>query len=370
LMFDAFNTALEPSQFLIGPKMFRMVMHKFGVADTILVKRLFETFAEHTARLDYRELLRSFIAVSGAPADQKLDLLFDIYNEDELNGGNWSLTLVTLIIAKMKQGVVGAGQRLDALGRPTAAPPIDLRAALDEDLLWEIEKIYAAARAFILDANLGSPDEHEEDHYIARAPAGTAMTKETVLVACRENATIRDFFDVHLACAPVKAKEGDDENRLRNFYHRLNELEGEVFRSVNAPPSEPPSPPTKPAFKFPPALNRRLGLPPSPNAKPLPLHISRGSKSAAATWTAAALVRRKQGTHARTENSMKQAFTTNLNSKLPRARSEYKFTEDVDPKVLNAYLNNSRRTLGLPLHESGVEHLVSSRRLRRSETAA
>ena len=125
--------------------------------------------------------------------------------------------------------VCGAGQRLDALGRPTAAPPIDLRAALDEDLLWEIEKIYAAARAFVVDASVGSPD-NEEDDYIARVPAGTGMTKETVLIACRENATIRDFFNVHLACSPVKAKEGDDENRLRNFYHRLDELEGEVTR--------------------------------------------------------------------------------------------------------------------------------------------
>ena len=63
-------------------------MHKFGVTDTILVKRLFETFAEHTARLDYRELLRSFIAVSGAAADQKLDLLFDVSARTQLERGH------------------------------------------------------------------------------------------------------------------------------------------------------------------------------------------------------------------------------------------------------------------------------------------
>ena len=108
---------------------------------------------------------------------------------------------------------------------------------------------------------------------------------------------------------------------------------------------------------------------PKPEA---PIWLQRGSASASESWTSTALVRRKHGTHTRTDLLVKRQHGTRLNAMMPKRNSE-SFAELVEPKVLHKYLNQSRSSAGLPPLYTKVEQLISPRRgrtLRMTQSAA
>ena len=97
---ERFSEALDSGVMLVGPHTFQLVLNAGGVTDKVLLQRLFDGFAElsGSANVEYRELVRAFASVSGAPVEEKIDLLFTIYDGE--GDGTLSLSELTQIIAK------------------------------------------------------------------------------------------------------------------------------------------------------------------------------------------------------------------------------------------------------------------------------
>ena len=78
------------------------MLSRHGIRDPVLVQRLFAEFMEkeppEPTRLDYREFLRACSGMDDAPTEEKLSLLFAIYDVDR--SGTLSLGEMTQIFVK------------------------------------------------------------------------------------------------------------------------------------------------------------------------------------------------------------------------------------------------------------------------------
>ena len=123
-----FADSLDPGVILVGPNTFTLVLNAEGLTDRVLVGRLFSVFAELSGdvNVEYRELLRAFACVDAAPIEEKIDLLFSIYDTE----GAATLTLpeLTEVIAKTTRPEVlhaatrPNGARDAVAGAPSATP--------------------------------------------------------------------------------------------------------------------------------------------------------------------------------------------------------------------------------------------------------
>ena len=80
-MFVLFSDCLDTGETLVGPKTFKAVLSRCAINDDVLVRRMFTGFAEE-GKLDYRDFMRALVCGSGAPIDEKLALLFRVYDVD------------------------------------------------------------------------------------------------------------------------------------------------------------------------------------------------------------------------------------------------------------------------------------------------
>lgn len=96
-MADLFRNASDDGEGVttVSPKAFHTVLRDAGLVDPVQVQCIFDGFAEHLggAKIDYRELLRAFITATSDPIEERLSLLFDVYDLD----GQGFLSLAELI---------------------------------------------------------------------------------------------------------------------------------------------------------------------------------------------------------------------------------------------------------------------------------
>ena len=164
-MFKLFSVALEPAQVEVGPRTFRGVLANFGLADRVLVDRLFDAFSDYGAKFDYREFVRALLSIADAPVEEKLDTVLDLYDVD--GGGTTSLTELTLIVCKCRQGVPGSqhvrpfglrgrkggggggGERADrsTASRNQELNNKDLFSRLDEGTMGQIQEVWQRVKA-------------------------------------------------------------------------------------------------------------------------------------------------------------------------------------------------------------------------------
>jgi len=372
-MLKAFKAAQEVGATLVGPRTFRAVLAQFNITDAILVRRMFIGFCGCSTKVDYRDLLRTFVSVADVPVEAKVELVVPLF---DVEGGGVDLSEFTMMVVKSVQanmGDVGASrieQERRELGL-SGTPPLDLIALLGEETVVEIEEVWRQIKEEQEKHAAKSaprPDDYEHDAWAAKNAGGIGLG--VLLAACTARPMVHDFLSKHLKAHPCRAVTGtvdpllDVPTVVRNFYHRLLECETDVFKSVTLGTAKP-----KPQHSSPvPKIMREEGKQADGEVsagrlRQRPIWLERGTASAAETWTTTALVRRKHGTHTRTDLLAKHQHSTKLNAMMPLRHSET-FAELVEPKALHMYLNRTRSEAGLPPLTSKVEHLLSPRRSR------
>lgn len=160
-MFELFDDALDGGVTLVGPRTFGAVLRQMRIHDLVLTQRLFESFAElHNGRkADYRDFLRSFITIlPNAPVDEKLELLFNVYDSDK--SGSLSLLELTSILAPVSQAPVFSSPHqatrslstghMNSPRKPEtddeAPPRVDFKRMLPPATLEELDRVWALAR--------------------------------------------------------------------------------------------------------------------------------------------------------------------------------------------------------------------------------
>lgn len=198
-LFAIFNDAsksLEES--MVGPREFRLALERHGLRDLVMVKRLFTDFytEESPRRLDYRNFLRVIATVNEEPIEDKIALLFDVWDVDA------SKTLT----------------------HNELAPNVFADLATNEmaSMAEQFSKVWNEIRN-----NLS--EDGDGDHWIGLSRA-SGVTKEDLLDAVRKLPNVQLFFSKMLTRQPPKA----DERRPQSFEARLAELRAEILEETRA----------------------------------------------------------------------------------------------------------------------------------------
>ena len=196
-LFVIFNSAApHPDQSLVGPVTFRLALAKHGVRDDILTQRLFAEFCStvYLEKIDYRAFVRILASVNDASCEDKIALLFDVWDID-LSGKLSHDELCPIVLA----------------GLPTNEM---------EAIMTQFNKVWAEIRF-----NLESGTESGRWIGLSR---NWGVTKETLCEACAQLPRVREFFSRILARRPPKA----EERAHHNFQLRIRELEAEVHKEI------------------------------------------------------------------------------------------------------------------------------------------
>jgi Ca2+-binding EF-hand superfamily protein len=184
-MYESFAAVAPAGRPVISPRQFRGVLSRHGIRDPVLVQRLFAEFMEkeppEPTRLDYREFLRACSGMDDAPTEEKLSLLFAIYDVDR--SGTLSLGEMTQIFVK---------------GEPSSA---------QQRIIERTERMWAEIRMRRGDAG--------GDWFSMSKAEG--ITKEDILACCAESDSIKFFFESVLdreRPKPPASEGGDFKSRL------------------------------------------------------------------------------------------------------------------------------------------------------------
>ena len=206
-MYESFAAVAPAGRPVISPRQFRGVLSRYGIRDPVLVQRLFAEFMEkeppEPTRLDYREFLRACSGMDDAPTEEKLSLLFAIYDVDR--SGTLSLGEMTQIFVK---------------GEPSSA---------QQRIIERTERMWAE----IPDAARG--DAGGDWFSMSKAEG---ITKEDILACCAESDSIKFFFESVLdreRPKPPASEGGDFKSRLAAM-----QAEQERARARERPRRRPP----------------------------------------------------------------------------------------------------------------------------------
>ena len=188
-----YDASPSNDQSFIGPRFFKLALLKHGVTDRVLISRLFNEFQDEaeSERIDYRVFLRVLASVNDEPVEDRLSMLFEVWDIDR------SLTLSYSELGQiMVHGI--STEQMEAVTERFNRVWVDIRSSLAEE---------------------------SDDQWIGPSRS-SGVTKEDLTNACKQYASVRDFFNKMLTKRSAKA---DDRHRV-SFAARLRELEAEVLK--------------------------------------------------------------------------------------------------------------------------------------------
>lgn len=192
-----FEAVKSPEQSLVGPSTFRMVVQRYGIRDTVLLKRLFCEWCEDTDRINYRDFMRVLISVNTEPMEDRLGLLFEIWDLDQS---------LSLSYSEMS-GIMCSG-----------VPAIEL-----EQVTEQFNRVWADMRNTL----------QTTDDWMGPSRA-SGLSKEDLTGACQKMPHVKDFFDNML----TRRAPSVGESVHTDFAVRLRELEAEVLKESRAEEKE------------------------------------------------------------------------------------------------------------------------------------
>jgi hypothetical protein len=192
-LFQAFFIAVaHAEQSMVGPQLFRHVLAKNGCRDVVLRSRLFEEFCEMEDRIDYRVFLTILCSVSKTPIEERLGLLFDIWDIDRSD---------SLSHSELAQVIL------------TGVPTSEMEAVTER-----FNRVWIEIRQ-----NL----PHDPDDWMESRASG--LSKTELVAACQKLPAVKDFFELMLTRRAPSANQ-----RRTSFSVRLRELHAEVLKEAKA----------------------------------------------------------------------------------------------------------------------------------------
>lgn len=191
-----YHSVQNVEQSLVGQRHFRLALAKHGVRDVILMQRLFTEFCSPVdrTRIDYRQFVRILTSVNEESVEEKLALLFEVWDIDQSG---------TLSYSELSPVVL--------LGAPSG----DMEALMDK-----FNKVWADIRNFLNESN---------EEWIGASRNG-GVSNDDLVNACERLPAVCEFFDKILTRSPPKADDKTDYTR--SFQLRLRELEAEVQKEI------------------------------------------------------------------------------------------------------------------------------------------
>ena len=183
----------------IGPRTFRLALAKHGTRDVILMQRLFQEFCSpiYPGKIDYRSFLRVLASMNEEPVEDKLILLFEVWDIDQSG---------TLTHGELAPIVVH--------GLPVA----EMERAMER---------FNKAWKDISTLLHGSQQNQAAASWIGGGHS-SGVSKEDLCDACYKLPSVRDFFTEILTRQPPKA----DDRLPLNFQSRLKELELQIKEEI------------------------------------------------------------------------------------------------------------------------------------------
>ena len=180
-------------QILVGPRTFRLALANHGVRDVILMQRLYGEFCSpfNSDKIDFRAFVGTLCSVSEASIEDKLDLLFDVWDVDE--SGSLTFHELSPIIIGMI---------------PTHE--VDMMAS-------QLSKVWNAIRT-------GKEEPGGASSWIG-ASHGAGLSKEDLIHACGKSPLVREFF-CRVIDRPAPAAK---ENKV-SFKDRMRELHADMIK--------------------------------------------------------------------------------------------------------------------------------------------
>jgi hypothetical protein len=185
-------------QSLLGQSAFRLVLIKHGVRDAIIMQRLFDEFSIldtlGTERIDFRLFLRMLCSVNQEPLEEKLALLFEVWDVDQ--GGSLSYSEL--------QPIIVDGVRTH-----------ELQMVNDH-----FNRVWTEIRTSLVDT--------DREVWIGASQA-SGVTKDDLVIAIQRLPSARFLFDKILTRrAPMK------EEKRSSFQSRLKELQAALHEENRA----------------------------------------------------------------------------------------------------------------------------------------
>ena len=194
-LYDIFASSLgaNSDQILIGPRTFRLALANHGVRDVILMQRLYGEFcnSSDSEKLDFRAFVGTLCSVSEASIEDKLDLLFDVWDVDE-SGSLTHHELAPIIIGMIPKHEV-------------------------QMMTGQLTKVWNAIRT-------GKDEPGGASNWIG-ASRNSGMSKEDLIFACGKSPLVREFFR-RVADRPAPAAK---ENKV-SFKDRMRELHTDMIK--------------------------------------------------------------------------------------------------------------------------------------------
>lgn len=188
-LFELFNKTSRNAEIgLIGPRTFFNVMRQHGIRDPILINRLFKEFSEEPDRINYRDFMGVLCSVNEEPIEDRLGLLFDVWDVDRSNSLSYS-ELGSIMV----QGV-----QSNELAQVTET----------------FNKVWSEIRSNVQDT--------DQDGW-GRA---NGLLKEDLTEAAKKPGFVRDFFMKLLTRQSPVGRDRDDFN----FAARLREIEADILK--------------------------------------------------------------------------------------------------------------------------------------------
>ena len=202
-LFDIFVDAeATPGHSLFGPRAFRLALERYGVRDTVLVRRLFDEFCEKedeeedTPRLiEVRQFLRILISVNKEPIEDRLSLLYDLWDVDN------SLTL----------------SHKELLTHVVYDLPV-----YKKDIAFNaFNRVWQQVRGF-------AQEQDGLEGSRAKANKSGEVTKDDLIASCQKLQAVANFFEEFLVRRMPKA-ENEERPHLKS---RMSQLDAEVREEV------------------------------------------------------------------------------------------------------------------------------------------
>ena len=190
------DAAKAQDESMVGPRTFKLALEKHNVRDGVMTRRLFTEFAskEQPNRIDFRNLLRVLATVNEEKIEDKLDLLFDVWDVDNSRTLSFNELSPNVFADLSTDEMAGAADQLN--------------------------KTWKEIKDSLSDADGG-------DSWMAMSRAN-GITKEELVGAAESRPSVQLFFTKMLTRLPPKA----DERRTLSFETRLAELQAEIIEET------------------------------------------------------------------------------------------------------------------------------------------
>ena len=192
-LFKEATRGMGVGESMIGPRAFSLALRQMGLRDPVHIDRLFKNFSHpnQPEKIDFREFMRTLCSVNEEPIEDRLRLLFDVWDVDHSGSLSYS-ELGIIIVTGVDSG--------------------------DLDTVTEaFNRVWSEIR---------SQSQNKEEDWIGPGRAA-GISKEDLVESARRPGFVRDFFIQQLTRQAPASKD-----HSLNFAARLRELEAQIVKEV------------------------------------------------------------------------------------------------------------------------------------------